>query len=286
MNWLRTTVLLAGLTALLLTAGQAIGGQSGLIIALLIAGAMNFGAYWFSDRMVLRMYRAQEVGPREAPELYQTVAELAQRGGLPMPRVYVIDDPTPNAFATGRNPEHAAVAATTGILRLLSRQELAGVMAHELSHVKHRDTLIGTIAATIAGAIANLANFAMFFFMFARGDDEESPVGVVGTLLMMILAPIAASLIQMAVSRSREYAADAEGAAICGHPLWLAGALRKLELGNQRHMMPAAEAHPATAHMFIINPLKGRQLAQLFSTHPPTEERIRRLEAMAGQRRF
>lgn len=284
MNWLRTTVLLAGLTALLLVAGQALGGQQGLVIALGLAVVMNIGSYWFSDRLVLSMYGAREVGPGDAPELYATVQGLAKRAGLPMPKVYIVNSDTPNAFATGRNPAHAAVAATTGIMRLLSRDELAGVMAHELSHVKHRDTLIGAIAATVAGAISMLATMAQWalIFGFGRSNDNNGEGNPLAAIAMMIIAPLAASMIQMAVSRSREYAADAEGARISGNPLWLARALRKLESGNRSVPLAAAESHPATAHLFIINPLNSRNLAQLFSTHPPTEERIRRLEQMAG----
>lgn len=289
MNLFRTTLLLAVLTGLLLVAGQLIGGQTGMVIALGLAVVMNFGAYWFSDRIVLSMYGAQEVGPHDAPELYGIVAELARRGNLPMPKVYVIQNDTPNAFATGRNPEHAAVAATTGIMRILTRQELAGVMAHELSHVQHRDTLISAIAATMAGAISMLANMAQWALIFGAGRQSEEEgggaAGVVGTLVMMLLAPIAAALIQMAVSRTREYAADARGAALCGNPLWLANALRKLEIGNHRIPMHAADANPATAHLFIVNPLSGHAFANLFSTHPPIDERVRRLEEMAYRMR-
>jgi heat shock protein HtpX len=277
---MRTTLLMAGLTGLLLVAGQAMGGQQGVIIALLFAAAMNIGSYWYSDKLVLRIYKARPAGPDEAPELYAVVRELSARAGLPMPRVYLIPNEAPNAFATGRNPEHAAVAATSGLLRILSREELAGVMAHELAHVKHRDTLTSAIAATLAGAIAALANFAQLSLLFGMGRDNENGNGF-GAILMMLLAPLAASLIQMAVSRSREYAADAQGAAICGNPLWLAGALRKLGQANQRSSMHEAEAHPASAHLFIVNPLKGAKLAELFSTHPPLEERIRRLENAA-----
>ena len=280
MSGMRTTLLLAGLTGLLLVAGQALGGQQGVIIALAFAAAMNIGSYWYSDKLVLRIYQARPAGPDEAPVLYSVVRELSARAGLPMPKVYLIPNEVPNAFATGRNPEHAAVAATSGLLRILSREELAGVMAHELAHVKHRDTLTGAIAATIAGAIAALANFAQMSMLFGMGRDNENGNGF-GAILMMLLAPLAASLIQMAVSRSREYAADAQGAAICGNPLWLAGALRKLGQANQRSSMPEAESHPASAHLFIVNPLKGANLAQLFSTHPPLEERIRRLENAA-----
>jgi heat shock protein HtpX len=277
---MRTTLLLAGLTGLLLVAGQAMGGQQGVIIALIFAAAMNFGSYWFSDKLVLKIYHARPAGPEEAPVLYSVVRELASRAGLPTPKVYLIPSEAPNAFATGRNPENAAVAATSGLLRILSREELSGVMAHELAHVKHRDTLTSAIAATIAGAIAALANFAQMSLLFGMGRDNENSNSF-GAILMMLLAPLAASLIQMAVSRSREYAADAQGAAICGNPLWLAGALRKLGQANQRIPMQEAETHPASAHLFIVNPLKGANLAQLFSTHPPLEERIRRLENAA-----
>lgn len=287
MNLFRTTLLLTVLTGLLLVAGQLLGGQTGMMFALVLAVVMNFGAYWFSDKIVLSMYGAQEVGPHDAPELYGIVQELARRGNLPMPRVYIIHNDTPNAFATGRSPEHAAVAATTGILRILSREELAGVMAHELAHVQHRDTLISAIAATIAGAISMLANMAQWALIFGMGrqNGQENGGSVLGTLVMMLLAPIAAALIQMAVSRTREYAADARGAALCGNPLWLANALRKLELGNRRIPMHQAESNPATAHLFIVNPLQGNSLANLFSTHPPIEERVRRLEEMAYQMR-
>lgn len=283
MSGMRTTLLLAGLTGLFLVVGQALGGQQGLIIALIFAGIMNIGSYWFSDKIVLSIYKAHPAGPDEAPELHQIVRELSTRAGLPMPKVYVIQNDAPNAFATGRNPEHAAVAATTGLMRILSRQELAGVMAHELAHVQNRDTLTGAIAATLAGAIAALANMAQWAMLFGMGrnNDNNNGFGVFGAIVMMILAPLAASLIQMAISRSREFAADARGAAICGNPLWLSGALRKLGQANQRIPMPDAETHPASAHLFIVNPLKGANVAKLFSTHPPLEERIRRLENAA-----
>jgi len=283
MNGMRTTLLLAGLTALLLVFGQLLGGNTGMVIALVIAAVMNLGSYWYSDKIVLKMYRAREATPQQAPALYEVTRELANRAGLPMPRVYVIENDAPNAFATGRNPENAAVAATTGLMRLLSREELAGVMAHELAHVQNRDTLIGAIAATFAGAIAMLANMAQFMMIFGMGRSSDNQGGgnIFGAILMMFLAPMAAGLIQMAVSRSREYAADARGSAICGNPLWLAGALRKLDHANRRIPMVEAESHPASAHLFIVNPLKGRNVAQLFSTHPPIEERIRRLEAAA-----
>ncbi|MCO6440919.1 MAG: zinc metalloprotease HtpX [Nitrococcus mobilis] len=284
MNTLRTTVLLASLTALLLIAGKALGGNGGMVVALVLAVVMNFGSYWFSDKLVLRMYRAQPVGPGTAPELYSVVEDLARRAKMPMPAVYIVESDTPNAFATGRNPEHAAVAATTGLLRIMNREELIGVLAHELSHVRHRDTLVSAVAATLAGAITMLANMAQWMLLFGglRGNDNEQGGGsVFGALIMMILAPFAAMLIQMAVSRSREFGADQGGAELTGNPLWLASALRKLEQANARAPMRTAAEHPATAHLFIVNPLSGLRLARLFTTHPPTEERIRRLEAMA-----
>lgn len=281
MNTLRTTLLLAALTALLMLVGKALGGNAGMFIGLLFAAVMNIGSYWYSDRLVLSLYRARPVGPADAPELYSVVQGLAHRAGMPMPRVYIVNSDTPNAFATGRNPQHAAVAATTGLLALMNREELTGVLAHELSHVRHRDTLIGAIAATLAGAIAMIANMAQWALIFGFGRDENEEGGIVGALVMMILAPIAAALIQMAVSRSREYGADAGGAELSGHPLWLASALRKLEAANQSRPMTMAAQHPATAHLFIVNPLSGATLARLFSTHPPTEDRIRRLEQMA-----
>jgi heat shock protein HtpX len=286
-NAFRTTLLLAALTGLLLVIGQALGGRAGMVIALVLAGVMNLGSYWFSDKLVLSWYRAREVGSGDAPELYAVVQELAQRAHMPMPRVYVVPADTPNAFATGRNPEHAAVAATSGLLNILDREELTGVLAHELSHVRHRDTLISAIAATVAGAIAMIANMAQWalIFGFGRGDQDEGAGGLVGALVMMIIAPIAASLIQLAVSRSREYAAD-DGGAELANPLWLASALRKLEQANRRLPMVQAQSHPSSAHLFIVNPLKGDSLAKLFSTHPPIEDRIRRLEAMARHRTF
>ena len=285
MSAFKTALLLGALTGLLLVAGQAMAGQTGMVVALVIAVAMNFGSYWFSDKLVLKIYKATPVEREQAPLLYDTVAELASLAGLPMPTVSIMQNDAPNAFATGRNPEHAAVAATTGLLRLMNRDELAGVMAHELAHVEHRDTLIGAVAATIAGAIAMLANFAQWALIFGAGRNSQNGGGnPLVTLVMMLLAPLAASLIQMAVSRSREYAADARGAAISGKPLGLANALRKLSSANSRIPMPDAESHPASAHMFIINPLKGQSFAKLFSTHPPTEERIRRLEAAATGR--
>lgn len=277
MNYLKTAILLAGLTALFVGIGFMLGGPTGMLIALAIAVGMNVFAYWNSDRMMLSMYGATEVDARSAPGLYGTVEQLADRAGLPMPRVYIIDNDQPNAFATGRNPENAAVAATSGLLRILSTEEVAGVMAHELAHVKNRDTLIMTITATVAGAISMLATFAMFF-----GGNRNNPLGLIGTILIMVLAPIAAMLVQMAISRTREYAADRAGAEICGHPLWLAGALAKLERGAQTIDNPEAENNPATAHLFIVNPLHARSIDGLFSTHPDMQDRIARLRAMAG----
>lgn len=281
MNYFKTALLLAALTGFVLVAGYLLGGPSGLVIALVAALGMNLFAYWNSDKMVLRMANAQEVGPNEAPELYGIVQGLAERAGLPMPRVYIIDEEQPNAFATGRNPENAAVAATTGLLRHLTREEIAGVMAHELSHVYHRDTLIMTIAATLAGAIGMLASFGG---MMGGGRDSEGRplVNPVVAIAAMILAPMAAMLVQMAISRGREYEADRLGAEMSGQPLWLASALAKLHAGAQQIPNRAAEANPATAHMYIANPLSAGGMASLFSTHPPMEERIARLEAMAG----
>ncbi|MBF0270888.1 MAG: zinc metalloprotease HtpX [Magnetococcales bacterium] len=284
MHTLRFLLLMAGLTGLFLAIGQIIGGHNGMLMALLLAAGMNFWAWWNSDQAVLSMYNAMEVGPQQAPELYGIVRELARRGNLPMPRVYIIDDPSPNAFATGRDPEHAAVAATTGILSILNREELAGVMAHELAHVQHRDILIGTVTATLAGAITTLANFAGLFSSGRSEDGESEGRGWIGEILMLILAPLAAMLIQMAVSRSREYGADEGGAQLCGNPLWLASALHKLEIGSQRIPLNGAEENPATAHLFIVSPLSGGLVAGLFSTHPPMEERIARLQRMAHSR--
>ena len=287
MNGFRTTVLLAMLTALVVWIGQMFGGHNGAVMALIFAGAMNFFSYWFSDKIVLKMYRAQEVTANEDPELYGIVQELAGRGGLPMPKVYIIPEEAPNAFATGRNPEHAAVAVTVGIRRILNKRELAGVLAHELTHVKNRDILISSIAATLAGAISYLAQMAQWAAIFGGGrsrDDGEGSGGggIFGLLFMMIVAPIAAMLIQMAVSRSREYMADAGGAKISGDPLALAGALRKLHMGAQNIPLDVSPAtQNATAHMFIVSPLSGGSFASLFSTHPAMEERIARLEAMA-----
>jgi len=280
MNAIKTTLLLTALTLILVVAGQALGGRSGMVIALVFAVVMNFGAYWFSDKLVLRMSRAKQVSEAEAPELHSIVRELSQRARLPMPKVYVINDPSPNAFATGRNPEHAAVAATTGIMSLLSREELMGVMAHELAHVTHRDILIGTIAATMAGAISMLAYMAQWALIFGGGrGSRDNPLGIFATIAMMILAPLAAMLVQMAISRSREYGADAGGARICGNPRWLADALRKLERGVAARPM---NVNPATAHMYIVNPLHGGGMMSLFSTHPPLAERVRRLEELAA----
>jgi heat shock protein HtpX len=286
MNGFRTTILLAVLTALVVWIGQMVGGPNGAVIALVLAGAMNFFSYWFSDKIVLKMYGGQQITANDDPELYSLVQELAAKGGLPMPKVYVIPEETPNAFATGRNPEHAAVAVTQGIRRILNKRELAGVLAHELSHVKNRDILISSIAATLAGAISYMAQMAQFAAIFgggrSRDDDEGGGGGIFGLLFMMIVAPIAAMLIQMAVSRSREYMADATGAKISGDPLALANALRKLHMGSQNiplHVSPATQN--ATAHMFTVSPLSGGGFASLFSTHPAMEERIARLEAMA-----
>ena len=285
MNRLKTTFLLSLLTVLMVIMGSAIGGRTGMVFAFFMAAAMNFFSYWFSDKIVLKMYGAQEIGEHEHPAFYGMVRRLALQAGLPMPKVYIIPSESPNAFATGRNPEHAAVAATEGILRILSPEELEGVMAHELAHVQNRDILISTIAATFAGAIAMLGNMLQWGAMLGagRGDDEEGGAGgLIGSLAMAIIAPIAAMLIQMAVSRSREYLADESGAKICGRPLALANALRKLHTAS--HMIPMHEAKPASAHMFIVNPLTGGSLLKLFSTHPPMEERIARLENMARGR--
>jgi len=287
MNTTKTIVLMAGLTVLLVLIGGAFGGRQGMILAFIFAGAMNMFSYWFSDKLVLRMYNAQEVTEAEAPMLWAVTHDLALKMNMPMPKVYLIPSDSPNAFATGRNPNHAAVAATEGILRMLTREELEGVMAHELGHVRNRDILIGTIAATIAGAISMLANMAQWAMIFGGGgrrdDREGGEGGLIAGIAMIIIAPIAAALIQMAISRSREYEADASGARLCGNPLWLANALRKLQAGSQRVPL---DANPATAHMFIVNPLRGGGMVNLFSTHPPMEERIARLEEMAyGQRR-
>lgn len=280
MNTIKTGLLLGALTGLLMLIGGWFGGQQGVVIAFIFAMVMNFGSYWFSDKIVLRMYNAQAVSENEAPELYATVKNLALKASMPMPRVYIIPGDTPNAFATGRNEQHAVIAVTEGILRILGRDELEGVIAHELTHIRNRDILIGSIAATLAGAIVMLAHMAQWAAMFggaSRDDDEGGGSNIVGLILMAVLAPIAASLIQMAISRSREYLADAGGAKISGKPYGLAGALEKLSRASQTIPM---EANPSTAHMFIVNPLTGRSLMNLFSTHPPIEERIARLRSM------
>jgi len=273
MNTMRTVMLMTLLTLVLVGAGGALGGQSGAFFALIMAGVMNFGSYWFSDKIVVKMYRGQEV---QSGVLYDVVRELCQQNGLIMPKVYLLPQATPNAFATGRNPSHAVVAATEGITQILSREELKGVMAHEMAHVQNRDILIGSVAATFAGAISFMAHMAQWAMIFGGSDDEDS--NPFAMILMMILAPIAAMLVQMAISRSREYGADQKGAELCGNPHALASALRKLEMANRR--MPMHNVNEATAHMFIVSPLSGKKMAQLFSTHPPMEERIRRLEGM------
>lgn len=280
-NLMKTAILMAAITALFMAIGSMLGGQQGMILALLFALGTNFFSYWFSDKMVLRMYNAQEVDETSAPQFYRMVRELAQRAHLPMPRVYLIEEDAPNAFATGRNPEHAAVAATTGILRVLSERELRGVMAHELAHVQHRDILISTISATMAGAIGMLGNFAM---LFGGRDSEGRQTNPIVGLLVMILAPIAASLIQMAISRAREFEADRGGAEISGDPAALASALEKIHRYAQGIPLEAAERHPETAQMMIMNPLSASGIKSLFSTHPATEERIARLMDMARQR--
>ena len=277
-NWLKTSILMAAIMALFGVIGAMIGGRSGMLLALLFGGGMNFFSYWFSDKLVLKMYKAQQVDEVSSPYLYNMVRELAARAQLPMPKVYLINEQQPNAFATGRNPEHAAVAATTGILHLLSERELRGVMAHELAHVKHRDILISTMAATAAGAISALANFAMFFGGRDNNGNRSNPI--VG-IIVALLAPIAAGLIQMAISRAREFEADRGGAEISGDPRALADALAKIQHYAKGIPMQTAEAHPETAQMMIMNPLSGRGMAGWFSTHPATEERIARLHAFA-----
>ncbi|MBI5927561.1 MAG: zinc metalloprotease HtpX [Aquabacterium sp.] len=276
-NMMKTAILMAAITALFMAIGGMIGGRTGMMLALVVAVGMNFFSYWFSDQMVLKMYNAREVDETSAPRFYAMVKELAQRAQLPMPRVYLIDESAPNAFATGRNPEHAAVAATTGILNVLTERELRGVMAHELAHVKHRDILISTISATMAGAISMLANFAVFF---GGRDSEGRPSNPIAGIAVAILAPLAASLIQMAISRAREFEADRGGAEISGDPQALASALEKIHRYAQGIPLQAAEAHPETAQMMIMNPLSGDGLRSLFSTHPATEERVARLMAM------
>ncbi len=280
-NQLKTTVLLAALTVLIVLIGRMFGGNQGMLIAFILAMIMNFGSYWFSDKIVLAMYRAKELSRSEAPEIHRMVEELAQHGGLPKPRIYLIPSDTPNAFATGRNPEHAVVAVTNGIVRLLEPEELKGVLAHELGHVKNRDILIGSIAATLAGVVMMLASMARFaaIFGFGGSDDDEGGGNIFVLILMSILAPLAAMLIQMAISRSREYLADETGARLAGNPRSLASALEKLAYGSQR--IPMQQASPATAHMFIVNPLSGGGFTRWFSTHPPVEERVRRLRALA-----
>lgn len=279
MNTLKTGLLLGALTGLLMLIGGYFGGKSGVIIAFIIAMAMNLGSYWFSDKIILRMYSAQEVSESTAPDLYALVKNLALKASLPMPRVYIVPGDTPNAFATGRNEHHAVVAVTEGILRILNREELEGVIAHELTHIKNKDMLIGSIAATLAGAIVMLANMAQWAAIFggASRDDDEGGGGIIGLIVMAILAPIAASIIQMAISRSREFLADAGGARVSGKPYGLASALEKLSRASQ--VVPM-KANPSTAHIFIVNPLTGRSLMNLFSTHPPIEERIARLRSM------
>ncbi|MCD4754260.1 MAG: zinc metalloprotease HtpX [Deltaproteobacteria bacterium] len=284
-NMFKTFMFLAALTALFLFVGGALGGRTGMTVALVMAGAMNFFAYWYSDKLALKMSGAREVSEAETPQLHSIVAGLAQKAGIPKPKVYLIAQQTPNAFATGRNPDHAAVAVTEGILRILNREELEGVLAHEFAHIRNRDILISSIAAVIAGAIsyiATMAQWALLFGGFGSSDDDEGGAGgLVGGLIMMIIAPIAAALIQMAISRSREYQADATGAEICNHPMSLASALKKLDEWNHRVPM---DVNPATAQMYIVNPLTAASVAKLFSTHPPIQERIRRLRSMAGRR--
>ncbi|MEO3387279.1 zinc metalloprotease HtpX [Mesorhizobium sp. CAU 1741] len=279
MNVIRTAMLLALMTALFMGIGYLIGGSGGMLIAFVIAAGMNLFSYWNADKMVLRMHHAVEVDERNAPEYYTIVRDLAGRAGLPMPKVYIIDNPQPNAFATGRNPQNAAVAATTGLLKSLSPEEVAAVMAHELAHVQNRDTLTMTITATLAGAISMLGNFAFFF----GGNRNNNPLGIIGVLVAIIVAPLAAMMVQMAISRTREYAADKRGAEICGNPMWLASALNKIARGAKAVHNPDAERNPATAHMFIINPLSGERMDNLFSTHPATENRIAALQKLAQE---
>jgi heat shock protein HtpX len=283
MNTIKTVGLMTFLMVLFVAIGGALGGRSGMIMAILFATIMNVGMYWFSDKLVLRMYKAQPVTESQAPELHAIVRTLVQKAGMPMPRVYLIPDETPNAFATGRNPEHAVVAVTQGIMRILSREELSGVIAHELAHIKHRDMLTGTIVATIAGAISMLAQMAQWAMIFGGGrrDSDDEGGSPIVAIVMMIVAPIAAMLVQMAISRTREYEADKGGAAIAGNPYGLANALLKLERGAQ--VVPMHDAKPATAHMFIVNPLTGGGLMKLFSTHPPIAERVKRLKELRGR---
>ena len=278
MNTLRTGLLLAAMTGLFMAAGYLLGREQGMVLAFLFAAGMNFFAYWNADKLVLRMHGARPVEKQDAPEFHDIVADLARRAGLPMPRLYIMDNPQPNAFATGRNPENAAVAATTGLLQLLDREEVAGVMAHELAHVRNRDTLVMTLTATLAGAISMLANFGLFF---GGGRGRNNPLGAIGVILVMVLAPLAAMLVQMAISRTREYGADRGGAEISGKPLALASALAKISGAASLVVNEPAEANPATAHLFIVNPLSGQRMDNLFATHPATENRIAALQAMA-----
>ncbi len=283
MNTVKTIGLMVFMTVLLVFVGAAIGGRGGMIMAFALATIMNLGSYWFSDKIVLRMYNAQPVTEAEAPELHAIVRSLVQKAGMPMPKVYIIPEETPNAFATGRNPEHAVVAVTHGIMRILTREELTGVIAHELAHIRHRDMLTGTIVATIAGAISMLAQMAQWALIFGGGRrDDDRDGSPIAALVMMIVAPIAAMLVQMAISRTREYEADKGGANLSGNPSWLANALLKLEKGSQ--IIPMEDAKPATAHMFIVNPLTGGGLMKLFSTHPPIADRVKRLNEMARGR--
>jgi heat shock protein HtpX len=278
-GYIRTAMLLAALTALFMMAGWLLGGRGGMLMALVVAIGMNLFAYWNADKMVLRMHNAREVDARTAPDFHRLIAQLAEQAQLPMPRVYLVDTDQPNAFATGRNPQNAAVAATTGLLSRLSSEEVAAVMAHELAHVRNRDTLIMTITATLAGALSVLANFGLFF---GSGTNRNNPLGFIGVILTMILAPLAAMMVQMAISRGREYEADRIGAEICGRPLWLASALEKIEAFSKRIDYAAAERNPATAPMFIINPLHANAVDSLFSTHPSTANRVAALRRMAG----
>ncbi|MGA2108594.1 MAG: zinc metalloprotease HtpX [Syntrophorhabdales bacterium] len=282
MNQVKTALLMIVLTVIFVALGGMLGGRSGATVAFGVAFAMNLVSYWFSDRIVLAMYRAKEVSEAEAPDLYAIVATLTQRASIPMPRVYIIENDSPNAFATGRNPEHAVVAVTTGILRILGREELEGVLGHELSHVKHRDILISTIAATLAGTITMLARWAQFSLFFGGRDDDEGGGNIVGVIIFSMLAAFAAMLIQLAISRSREYLADEGGAQLTGNPMYLANALKRLQAGVA--YQPMVDANPSTAHLFIVNPFAARGVLALFSTHPPMEERIRRLEEMAHRR--
>lgn len=284
MNTVKTVGLMTFMMVLFVAIGGALGGRGGMVMAIMIATVMNVGMYWFSDKLVLRMYKAEPVTEAQAPELYSIVRTLVQKAGMPMPKVYIMPEEAPNAFATGRNPEHAVVAVTQGIMRILSREELTGVISHELAHIRHRDMLTGTIVATIAGAISMLAQMAQWAMIFGGGsrrDNDEGGSPIVA-LVMMIVAPIAAMLVQMAISRTREYEADKGGAALSGNPAWLANALLKLERGNQ--VVPMDDAKPATAHMFIVNPLHGGGMMNLFSTHPPIAERVKRLNEMARGR--